>query len=513
MPISHMGTLNKGERHMEEKTGNNKNISRFLHIIMGPLLFIVTLMIPFFGPVNARIGFGIMFWMVYWWVTVPVDIKLTCLVPLFVVAFYPFLPIAKVMQMYVHEHAFLIIGAAAVTAAWARWGFAKRVALRFLTLVGNDVQKQTVGWFLLSSFVSFFVGNTVVAAIFLPIAAASLLYAGYETFQQRWDSKAASNVLIAIAWGASAGGMATPIGGGQAVVTLGFLEKYVGHEVFFIDWALRMLPITLCIMAAMAAFMYFFMKPETKTFKGSREFYSKELADMGPMKYEEKVAFYGFLLIVLLALTRPLYVDFIKGPYFKWLHPSPLFFIFSVLLFFIPSKDNKDETILSIPTLTKHFPAAILFIWPGAIALGRILGETGASKMVAEWLKPFVSAGDIPAIIAFTVAPNLLSQVTSDTATAGVMIPLTIEAFKNWHGLPFGAVAFVWTAGAALSWSYAVASSTGAQGIAAGYGANLKRMFFYGVLAALLSIAVNAIYFIVTIVMLKMNFYILPPSM
>lgn len=498
---------------MEEKTGNNKNISRFLHLIIGPIFFIVTQMIPFFGPENARIGFGIMFWMVYWWVTGPVDIKFTCLVPLFVVAVYPFMPVEKVMQMYIHEHAFLIIGAAAVTAAWARWGFAKRIALKFLLLVGNNVQKQTVGWFILCSFVSFFVGNTVVAAIFAPIAVVSLLYAGYETFQQRWDSKAASNVLIAIAWGATVGGMATPIGGGQAVVTLGFLEKYVGHEVFFIDWALRMVPITLCIMAAMAIFIYFFMKPEVTTFKGSKEFYRKELLEMGPMKYEEKVVFFGSLLIVLLALTRPLYVDFIKGPYFKWLHPSPLFFIFSTLLFLIPAKTNKGETILSIPTLTKHFPVAILFIWPAAVALGRLLTHTGAATMVSEWLKPFVHASDIIAIIAFTIAPNLLSQVTSDTATAGVMIPIAIEAFKNWHGLPFGAVPFVWVAGAALSWSYAVASSTGAQGVVAGFGANLKRMFFYGVLAALLSIIVNAIYFIITIIILKMDLYILPPGM
>jgi sodium-dependent dicarboxylate transporter 2/3/5 len=483
-----------------------------IHQVIGPVLFLITLTLPFLGPMQARIGFGILFWMVYWWVTVAVDIKVTCLVPLIVVAFYQYMPVEKVMQAYAHKHAFLIIGATMVTASWARWGFAKRMALKFLLLFGNRVQTQVLAWFILTGVISFVMGNTPVAAVFAPIAAASLLYAGYESFDQRWGSKAASNILIAVAWGASVGGMTTPIGGGQAVVTLSFLEKYLGHEVFFIDWTLRMLPISICVMAVMGLYIYFMMKPEVEHFEGSKEFYQRELDEMGPMKFEEKVVFYGFLIIVLLALTRPLYVGMVKGPAFKWLHPSPLFFIFAAVLFLWPSKDNKGENILSIPTLTKHFPIAVIFIWPGAVALGRILTKTGASKVVAAWLQPFIGAGDISAIIAFTTGSNILSQVTSDTASAGVMIPLVIEAFKNWHSLEFGAVAFIWIAGCALSWSYAVASSTGAQGIVAGFGANLRRMFIYGIGAAIISIIVTILYFIFTVAILKMDFYILPPS-
>lgn len=481
-------------------------------ILAGPAIFFLVLTLPFFGPVEARIGFGILFWMVVWWVTLAVDIKITCLVPLVVVAFYPYLPIQKVMEAYVHKHAFLIIGASMVTAAWARWGLAKRMSLHFLSMFGNKVQTQMVAWFLFCGVLSFVMGNTPIGAIFAPIAVAALLYAGYESYQQRYDSKAASNILIAVAWGASVGGMTTPLGGGQAVVTLGFMEKYIGHEVFFVDWAARMLPLSILVMMTMALFMYYFMKPEISTFSGDKKFYQKELKQMGPMSYEEKVVLYSFLAIVLLAVFRPLYVEFIKGPYFKWLHFSPLFFIVASLLFFLPSKKSKNETILSIDSLTKHFPVAILFIWPAAVALGRILNKTGASEVFAQWLQPVIGTGDVSSIVAFAAGANVLSQMTSDTASAGVMIPLVIEAFKDWHGLQYGSIAWIWITGAALSWSYAVASATGAQGIVAGYGANLQRMFFYGIIAAVISTAVTIAYFIVTIVILKMDFYILPPG-
>jgi sodium-dependent dicarboxylate transporter 2/3/5 len=485
---------------------------RWLHILAGPALFFIALGLPLLGPLNARFGFGILFWMIYWWVTVPVDIKVTCLVPVLVAAAYPFMPVDKVVQAYADREMLLIIGMSMMTAAWARWGFAKRVGLYFLSFVGNSVQAQTVAWFWLCGVVSFVVANTPVGAIFAPVAVAALLYSGFQTFEQRYQSKAASNVLIAVSWGAAVGGMTTPLGGGQAVVTLSFFEKYIRHEVYFFDWTVRMLPLSLIVMTAMSIMMYYFMRPEISEFKGGKEFYRKELAGMGRMTYEEKVISIAFLLVVGLAMLKPLYAAYVKGPNFAWLSFSPLFFIVAAILFFWPARTKKSENIISIPTLVQHFPVNILFIWPASVALGQILNDTGAGGVFAKWLQPFIAAGDVAAITAVTIGSNALSQVTSDTATAGVMMPLVIKAFSNWHGMEFGAVAFIWIAGASLSFSYATASATGAQGIVAGYGANLQRMFVYGIIGGVISTVITILYFVITVAVLKMNFYILPPS-
>jgi len=91
-------------------------------------------------------------------------------------------------------------------------------------------------------------------------------------------------------------------------------------------------------------------------------------------------------------------------------------------------------------------------------------------------------------------------------------MPLVIKAFAHWHGLEHGAVAFIWIAGASLSFSYATASATGAQGIVAGYGANLQRMFVFGAIGGVISVIITIVYFVITVVVLKMDFYILPPS-
>lgn len=487
------------------------SLRRLLLILSGPALLLITLCFPCFGPINARFGFGILFWMVWWWITTAVDIKLTCLVPIFVVCVYSYMPLGKVLEAYVHKEAALIFGATAITAAWVRWGFAKRLALNFLMRVSGNVRAQTAGWFILCGVTSFVVGNTTVAAMFAPVAVASLLYAGYSTNEERWNSKAASNILIAVAWGASVGGMATPLGGGQSVVTWGLLNKYIGHPTYFLDWTARMLPISILVVLGVGILMYF-MKTDRESFGGTKEFYRQELAKLGPMTYEEKVSFYGFALAIALAVLQPLYAPWVKGPQWAWLNPTQIFCITPLILLFWPSRAVRGECILSADTLRKYFPVTILFMWPAAVALSKILGTTGASAVFGQWITPLMGISDTVSIATWSIAANALSQVTSDTAAAGIMVPLAIEAMNHWNGLEFGAVPWIWVTGSAISWSYAVASATGAQGIAAGYGANLRTMFVWGLAAAAVSVAITIVYFWIAIGVIGADFYILPPA-
>lgn len=304
--------------------------------------------------------------------------------------------------------------------------------------------------------------------------------------------------------------MATPLGGGQAVVTFGLLNKYLGHDTYFIDWTMRMVPISLLIIAAIGLLMYF-MPTDRETFGRSKEFYRQELDKIGPMTFEEKVSFFAFVIAIGLAILQPLYASYTKGPMWGWLNPTHLFCIIPLILLFVPSKQVKGESILSTEALRKYFPITILFMWPTSIALSKILGATGAGAVFSQWIAPLLTVNDTLSLFAWSVFPNLLSQVTSDTAAAGVMVPLAIEAMGDWHGLEFGAVAWIWVTGSAISWAYAVASATGAQGIVAGYGANLRTMFVWGMIACVISILLTFLFFYVTVLLLELDFYVMPP--
>lgn len=271
-----------------------------------------------------------------------------------------------------------------------------------------------------------------------------------------------------------------------------------------------MVPVSLLVIAGVGLMMYF-MHTDMERFSGSKEFYRQELEKLGPMTYEEKVSLYGFALAILLAVLQPLYAPYTKGPQWAWLKPTQLFCIIPLLMLFWPARNAKDETILSVKALREHFPITILFMWPASVALSKILATTGAGTVFGSWITPLVGINDTLSIVAWSVASNALSQVTSDTAAAGVMVPLAIESMANWRGLAFGAVPWVWVTGSAISWSYAVASATGAQGIVAGYGANLRTMFVWGMIAALISVLLTILYFWFTVVVLGLDFYIMPP--
>ncbi len=174
------------------------------------------------------------------------------------------------------------------------------------------------------------------------------------------------------------------------MVTYGRLNKYLGHNIYFLDWTLRMLPVSILVVLGVGVMMYF-MRTDRENFGGSKEFYRQELARLGPMSYEETVSFYGFALAIALAVLQPLYAPYAKGPQWAWLQPTQLFCIIPLLLLFWPSRSARGESILSPQTLRDHFPVTILFMWPAAVALSKILGATGASAVFGQWLTPFGS--------------------------------------------------------------------------------------------------------------------------
>lgn len=115
--ISRGGPQGPPGKGLEPVMSESSSSSRLLYLLGGPALLLLALAMPIFGPIESRFGFGILFWMVFWWITCVVDIKLTCLVPIFVACVYSYMPLGKVLQAYVHREAVLIVGATAITCA------------------------------------------------------------------------------------------------------------------------------------------------------------------------------------------------------------------------------------------------------------------------------------------------------------------------------------------------------------------------------------------------------------
>ena len=438
------------------------------HVLGGPLVFLLFLLLPIASmsfPVRGSIG--LLLWMSWWWIFGTVHLAVTGFLPLVVLALFDFLPVGNILPAYAQELVILLIGANILATLWSRWGLDRRIALVSLIGVGVSTRTQIMVWFGVATVLSTFLPNTVVAASMIPIVLAMLRFIGIENVG---ESAFGSALLIAVAWGTSVGGLGTPLGGAPNLLTVRFVEQeLIAHEFLFTTWVTRMLPLTVLIAAVSLVFMRFAFKPELDRVEGTREYFSRELGALGKLTLPEKWGLGLFLAAILLAFSRQFYASLLPG-----LTPAFAFLTCAVLCFVIR---HKGEPILEWEYAQGHMVWGLIYLFAGGSALGQVLTETGAAQFVADRLVPLAGGGAFPAVLVFSFMTVVITQITSNTAAVAIIVPITISTFQS---LGLNPIPFVYVVAAAGNCGFMLPSSAGGPAIAAGYGANLKSMFSWG---------------------------------
>ena len=449
-----------------------------LHLLAGPTLFAAALLLPIGGlSFEARGAMGLLGWMTWWWVARPVHIAVTGLLPLPVTAVFGLAPMSRVASSYAQDTIILLLGANILTSVWARWGLDQRIGLSALLGVGTRTSRQILIWFLLSAVLSGILPNTIVAATMIPIVVAMLRSIEIEDL---WNSKVGTALVLAVAWGTSAGGAATPLGGAPNLLTVGFIEELItGQEFLFVTWVTRLLPMAAAVVLVMALFVRFALRPDVDELPGSADYLRQRLAELGPMKREEKWALVLFGAAATLAFTRPLFADFAPG-----LTPAFAFISIAVVSFAIRTREGP---LITWPFAQKHMMWGLFYLFAGGIALGRILSDSGAAEGFAAALMPYAGSGGLTAVIIFSTLTMVLSQATSNTAAIAIVVPITISTFQS---LSLNPIPFVYIVAVIGNCGFLLPSSAGGPAVAAGYGVNLKTMAVKGLIAALILLVV-----------------------
>jgi sodium-dependent dicarboxylate transporter 2/3/5 len=156
------------------------------------------------------------------------------------------------------------------------------------------------------------------------------------------------------------------------------------------------------------------------------------------------------------------------------LNPAYVFLTFAVLCFVIR---HKGEPLLTWDYAQKHMVWGLFYLFAGGTALGEILSQTGTAQFVAGLLIPLAGDGGLLAVLVFSFMTMVITQITSNTATIAIMVPITISTFQS---LGMNPVPFVYIVAVAGNCGFMLPSSAGGPAVAAGYGVNLKTMFSRG---------------------------------
>ena len=366
------------------------------------------------------------------WITEAIPLAATALLPL---GLFPILGIASsksTATQYMNSIVFLLIGGFMIALAMQRWHLHKRIALNVLTLFGGQPTRVLLGFMLATAGLSMWISNTATTLMMLPIAL-SILSRYEDVLTERQRHRFTVGLLLAIAYSASIGGMMTLVGTAPNLVFARFYEMGYGQTIGFAQWMLLALPIgmmLLVILALLIGRIYLGKLPESDKLK---QLVINEKASLGKMCREEKLVLLIFTLTALLWITRKgLEIgDFsFQGwneriVFGKMIDDGSVAIAMATVLFFIPAKsvNGAKTTILNEEVFAK-LPWSIVLLFGGGFALAYGFSESGLSAHLASQLKGLKSVSLPVIIVSVTAGMSLLTELTSNTATTQLVMPI-----------------------------------------------------------------------------------------
>ena len=457
-----------------------RNWKRLVLTLTGPLLFFLLyafLPTDVLGSRAANGALGTVAWMAFWWITGVVDYAVTAFVPIAVNAVFGITDMSTIISNYASETILLLLGASILTASWEETGLDRRIAAKFLSLIGSKVRHQVVFWFILCALLSAILPNAVVCAAMTPIAVSMLKYAGEGEISK---SRIGSLLLLTIAYATGVGGLASPLGGAMNLVTVDYLQELTGKEYMYTSWVIRFLPIMIVLIASNIVMLLIGTK-KTDELGGSKEYFKEQYRTMPPMKTTELWSLILFLVATALSFTRQLYHDLLPG-----LKPAYVFIICATFSFFITEKDG--TRIMTWKNTQKKIVWDLIYVFAGGLALGTLINGSGAAKALGDIVANADLGGGFLLVLIIVTLTLLLSDVTSNTATAAVAIPIVISIVK---GIGENPIPYIYIASIGVNLSYMLPTSI--RAIPVGYGLEPKYMLKKGMPITIVVIALMSV--------------------
>jgi sodium-dependent dicarboxylate transporter 2/3/5 len=391
-------------------------------LVLGPLLFILLQIIgkPETMPAPAYDVLCVTIWMALWWVTEVVPIAVTALLPIVLFPLTGALDIATTTAAFGHKYIFLYIGGFFLAVTIEKWNLHKRIALSIIKLIGTNVNYIILGFMVATGFLSMWISNTATAVMMLPIGVAIItqLKDNPNTVENE-NLKFGKALMLAIAYSASIGGIGTLIGTPPNLIFAGIVEQIYGIEISFLKWAMFGMPISVILLFICWKYLTkVAFKFEQKEFPGGRAEIKRLLKGLGKMSKQEKTVLAVFATTAFCWITR----SFLLQPIFPFIDDTIIAIIAGIVLFVLPG-NKKGKQLLHWEEAVK-IPWGIILLFGGGMALAKAFGDTGLAIWIGNQLVDLENLPFFLLLLVLIAAVNFLTEVTSNTATTAMLLPV-----------------------------------------------------------------------------------------
>jgi solute carrier family 13 (sodium-dependent dicarboxylate transporter), member 2/3/5 len=502
--LAQVGTYRTlGEQRLSPQEERFEKARRTIGLFLAPAVFLIFLFLPLdMDETQQRLAAALLF-VVVLWISEAVPIPIGGLMGIVLIVLIGVAPVDDVLAPFGSSTVFVFIGAFIIAQAMLRHGLARRFAFRVLSVpgVGRSTVRTIVAFGVITCLLSAFVSNTATVAMLLPTAIAILGTVAnlYEERSERSGIdptrlRVGIALMLMLAYGASVGGLLTPVGSPPNLIGRGLIEEATGERISFLEWVLSALPICALMFVALCAILLTLNRPELKRMEGVEEYVASERSKLGRLSRKEKNTLIAFGVAVTLWIV-PGIVAIVAGDESQAytdvtdrLDEGIVAVLAASLLFLLPVNWGRREFTLTWNE-AKNIDWGTILLFGSGIIFGSLLQDTGLAETIGTWgADTFGVSSEISITIFAVILAILISETTSNTASASVVVPIVIPVAQAVGVDPFTPAL---AATFAASFGFMLPVSTPQNAIVYGSGVvpitqMVRNGFFFDVIGAIL---------------------------
>lgn len=385
----------------------------------------------------ARHVLGLAGWMAIWWVSEPLPLAATSLLP---AALFPLLDVATTREAvapYANDLVFLFLAGFLIAAALEHWNAHARIAYALIAAIGVTARRVVLGVMVATAFISMWISNTATAAMMYPIVLAIAALFGEGEGARRTRTA----LMLGMAYAASIGGIGTLLGTPPNLILAGAAKELTGQEVSFVSYMAIGVPIVAVLLPLCWVLLVFVLFRADVSLGGdARALLRARRRALGPLRGGEAwtLVVFGLTAAAWLlrerkaigALTIPGLVDLAPK-----LSDASIGVLGAILLFVLRGRTPQGTT--SRPLLTwdeaRRIPWDVLLLFGGGLSLAAAMDATGLARWLGEQMG---GLGQFPPMVIYfglALVVLVLSELASNTAVASMIMPIaaTLAAAVN----------------------------------------------------------------------------------
>lgn len=395
-------------------------------LLSGPIacFLIIWQFHPASMPDAAVAALGCIVWIAIWWVTEAIPIAATSILPFILFPVLGVMPIKEVAVNYSKPIIFIFVGGFMIALAMEKWNLHRRIALSIINLVGTNLQQIVLGFVLATGLSSMWISNTATTVMMLPIGLAMIQQIQSIVRARGIELKGIDEfgkvIVLAIAYSASIGGIATLVGTPTNLVFIDYARENYTTELSFARWFAYGFPMAIILLiVCWLHLVHNAFKLGSGRIPGSKKIISEQLTALGKIKSEERWILLVFACVAVAWIGR----KYLISPWLPAVDDTVIALTGALILFLIPSKSTPGESVMDWKTALK-LPWGVLWLFGGAFALADAFGASGLNGWIGLQLN---SLTDIPFFWLLLIIVSLVIFVTElaqNMATCTLMLPI-----------------------------------------------------------------------------------------